>query len=102
MGAAGMTRRKLTLSLLCLWLLIWGMSVGVTYLTAPTGDGFTRGMNRLALLAGGQGLAALIGVTTFIISRPLPASDRLRRAAWVPLILALLLVAAMVAPFVIV
>lgn len=96
-----MTRRGLTLTLLWLWLLIWGLSVGATYLTMPTGDGFTRGMNRLALLVGGQAVAALIGVAAFIISRPL-ASARLRRAAWVPLILALLLVAAITAPFVIV
>jgi len=102
MGQAGMTRRNLVLILLSFWLLIWGLSVGATYLTAPTGDGFMRGMNRLAILVGGQGVAALLAVFIFVISRPMATGDRLRRAAWVPLILAMLLVAAMVAPFVIV
>lgn len=97
-----MTRRRGVQGLVLLWLALFAGSLLAFALIAPSGDGFTRGMNRLATAVGLQAIAAVLGVAAFVLARGLPAPDPLRRLVWVPLILAVLLVASMIAPFVVV
>ncbi|NCO87692.1 MAG: hypothetical protein GW886_13775 [Rhodobacterales bacterium] len=94
-----MTRARLVLGLLVAWFVLHALALMAFSWVAPTGDGFTRGMNRLLLAVGLQMAAAVLGVAAFVLGRALPPGHRLRRIAWVPLILAGLLVLAIAAPF---
>ncbi len=96
-----MTRARLVIGLLVVWFVLHALALAVFSWVAPAGDSFARGMNRLMLSLVLQMAAAAVGVAAFVLSRSLPAGDRLRRIAWVPLILAGLLVMAIAAPFVV-
>lgn len=86
-----MTRRQVTLALLAAWSLIWLASFVVPPLQEPTGDGFTRALNRIGIFVGLQAMAGLIGAALFAIR---PRTGKLRRLALVPGTLAILLVTA--------
>jgi hypothetical protein len=88
------TARRLTLALLTLWALLWIGSIALPATLAPTGDGFTRGLNRLMAFFGLQIGAGVIGLLLVFIR---PPEGRLRWMALVPAGAALLLVVALVA-----
>lgn len=71
-----------------IWALLWIASLFVPPTVAPTGDGFTRGMNRIGLFFGLQLAAAFVALLLLTLR---PASGLLRRLALLPAGLALLL-----------
>jgi len=64
-----MTGKKLVWGLLAVWLAVSVWSVVVTQTTPATGDGFTRGSNRVMLFFLWQGVAALIGAVIWRLGR---------------------------------
>lgn len=78
------TRRYLLIAVLALWVLAFGWSVFSFATMAPTGDGFTRGLNRVESFLGWQVVAALVATLAFAISRPWPVGHATRRIASVP------------------
>ena len=91
-----MSRRSLVIVLLLIWLAMVAWSVIGARITPPTGDGFTRGMNRLGLFMGWQAAAGVLGLVIFAGGRGLPRGW-LRRLTWAPPGLAGLLLAGIVA-----
>lgn len=79
---------------LAAWALAFGWSGVAAFTTPPSGDGFTRGMNRVSLFLGWQGVAFLLGFTGFALGRGWPKGSGIRRVSAVPLWVTLLLVAA--------
>ncbi|WP_375175813.1 hypothetical protein [Pseudooceanicola sp.] len=88
-----MTAHRLTVTLLILWALVWVGSFALPYMLAPTGDGFTRGLNRLMAFFGLQIGAGAIGLLLVFIR---PATGRIRWLALLPTGMAGLLIAALV------
>ncbi len=62
----------------------------------PTGDGFTRGMNRITTYLGWQGVAGMLGLAIFAVGRSWPKRSTVRVMSIVPIGLALLHVAAII------
>lgn len=86
------TKRTLLWSLFALWLLTYGWSFFVYQTTEPTGDSFTRGLNRISAFLGWQVAAGVIGVPVWFLGR---MNAKTSIASWftrLPLILAALLV----------
>jgi hypothetical protein len=83
------TRRSLFLLLLGIWALLWLGSIVYPPTMVRTGDGFTRGMNRVGAFFGLQ-IAAFVAALCVFAARP--TAGRLRPLAWVPLVLAICLV----------
>lgn len=75
--------------LLALWAVAVGMSV-LPVLEPPTGDGFTRGLNRIAGFFRFQALALLIGLVILAL-RGRAEGPWLRRLMLVPVLVALAL-----------
>jgi len=71
--------------LLALWAMAFALSFILFAITEPSGDGFTRGINRVSLFLGWQAIAGLLAVAAFGVSRPLNGAAGMRRAASVPL-----------------
>ena len=69
------------------WIIAFLWSISILLWTEPTGDGFTRGLNRLTGFLGWQFLAGIVAVVIFVIGRQLPKGWR-RWLSRVPLILA--------------
>lgn len=68
-------------------LVLWTGAVVMSALALtaePTGDGFTRGLNRLSGFIGWQALALILALAAWMASRPLPKSDLLRWLGRVP------------------
>lgn len=93
-------RRFAVKGLLVGWAIVFGLSLLTQFIVAPTGDGFTRGMNRLWIMVGWQTVALILAISVFTLSRPLPKGDRLRRLVWGPVTLAIVFLCAIAAPFV--
>lgn len=79
---------------LIVWLLAgWGLclaaSIAHPYVTAPSGDGFVRGMNLLAIFMFWQIAALIVAVVLLVVRlmRPEHLTPALRWAAQIPLIL---------------
>lgn len=86
------TKRTLLWSLFALWLLTYGWSFVVFQTTEPTGDSFTRGLNRISVFLGWQVSAAVIGVPVWFLGR---MNSKTSIASWftrLPLVLAGLLI----------
>jgi len=83
--------------ILAAWVIASGWSVVGAWLAEPTGDGFTRGANRIGHFLGWQAVAGLLGLAAFGVGRSWPKGSGPRRLSAGPLWLALLLVAALVA-----
>lgn len=83
--------------LLTLWLVFFVLSFVVFFTTEPTGDGFTRGMNRITGFIGWQGGAGAIGVLVWFRGRGFEKGTLQRWMSIVPLLCAILLVFALVA-----
>lgn len=85
------TRRTLLWSLFALWLLTYAWSFVAFQTTEPTGDSFTRGLNRISTFLGWQVSAAIIGVPVWMLGR---MYGKASVASWftrLPLVLACLL-----------
>ncbi|MEL7345279.1 MAG: hypothetical protein AAFN59_10535 [Pseudomonadota bacterium] len=78
-------RRLVVIVLLTLWLMAFALSIALFVLTEPSGDGFTRGVNRITVFAGWQGIAGMLALAGFGVSRPLKGAQGVRRSASVPL-----------------
>lgn len=86
------TKRTLLWSLFALWLLTYAWSFVVFQTTDPTGDSFTRGLNRVSAFLGWQVSAAVIGVPVWFLGR---MNGNTSVASWftrLPLVLASLLI----------
>ena len=82
--------RKITMTLLLLgvlWAAAYLWSISILLWTEPTGDGFTRGLNRLTGFLGWQFVAGVVAIVVFVIGRRLPKGGR-RWLSRIPLILA--------------
>lgn len=83
--------------LLVLALMIWGglylYSFWLLFTMESTGDGFTRGMNRVTGFLGWQMAAAAVGLVCFMLSRGQPKGSLLHKAGAAPLVVALALLA---------
>lgn len=60
-----MTRKQTLIVLLLIWATLWVASLLVPAALSPTGDGFTRGMNRVSAFFGLQFAAGIIGLAIF-------------------------------------
>ena len=92
---AGDGKRLILMVLLALWVAAWGLSVAQLF-AAPTGDGFTRGMNRMSGFLGWQGVAGMIALALWGVGRGLPKGSGARRISAVPLGMTLAVLAALV------
>ncbi len=88
------TRRLALMALLALWVAAWGLSV-MQLLAEPTGDGFTRGMNRMSGFLGWQGVAGMIALSLWGVGRGFAKPSGIRRVSAVPLGLTLVLLLAL-------
>ena len=70
--------------LLGLWSGLQIASILWRNLTVPTGDGFTRGMNRLSGILGFQGVAAILALSLFVLARRSGLAQTWRIIATVP------------------
>lgn len=86
------TRALLLMVLLALWAAAFGYSVYFFLTAAPTGDGFTRGLNRISGFLGWQGIAGMFAIACFGIGRSVPRTSGIRRVSVVPLALVLVLI----------
>lgn len=74
----------------------FGWSVLGTLGMEATGDGFTRGLNRVMHFLGWQAIAACLALAAFGVGRAWPAASGPRRVSIWPLRLALLLLVLLV------
>jgi hypothetical protein len=88
------SRRFLLTLLFAVWAMAFAYSFHVFAIAAPSGDGFARGLNRVMQFLGWQGVAGVVAVAVFGVSRAWPKGSAVRRMGAVPLFLAGLLVAA--------
>lgn len=91
-----MRARTLTLILAAVWLAAYAASLGALFLLEPTGDGFTRGLNRVTAFFGWQFAAGLVGLGVWLAGRGLPRGSAARWFSRVPALLALALFLAVV------
>lgn len=83
--------------LLAAWAMAFGWSLIGAYVAAPTGDGFSNGLNRVTHFLGWQAVAGLFGLAAFGVGRAWPRGSGLRQVSVWPFRLALLLLAALLA-----
>ncbi len=79
------------------WVLAFGYAFVAFWTTAPTGEGFTRGTNRVVTYLGWQGVAGMVAIAVWGVGRGWPKGSSARWLSVVPMALALLHVAAIVA-----
>ena len=91
------TRHLLLIGLLALWLIAFVYAFVAFATSDPTGDGFTRGLNRVGRFLGWQGIAGLIALAAFGVSRAWPKGAAIRKIAQIPFMIALLQVTGLVA-----
>lgn len=92
-----MSARNWALLLLLIWLGVYGWSFLSFYLTAPTGDGFTRGLNRITSFFTWQIGAGVIAIGVWIMGQAFEKGTLWRWATRLPALLALALFIATVA-----
>ncbi|MEL7104320.1 MAG: hypothetical protein AAGM21_00240 [Pseudomonadota bacterium] len=71
--------------ILALWVLVFGWSVIGSWGMEPTGDGFTRGMNRVTHFLGWQAIAACLALAAFGVGRAWPKGSGARSVSRLPL-----------------
>lgn len=86
------TKRTLLWSLFALWALTYAWSFVVFQTTEPTGDSFTRGLNRISSFLGWQVSAAVIGIPVWFLGRMYKKTSIASWFTRLPLVLAGLLV----------
>jgi hypothetical protein len=91
------TGRKLAWILFALWAAAYLWSIAAVPLTAPKGDGFPRGLNKITSFYGWQFLAGALAIGVLWAKRYLVPGSIARRLFWVPISIGGLLVAATLA-----
>ena len=91
------SRRLLLTGLLALWIIAFVYAFVAFATTAPTGEGFVRGANRVMTYLGWQGIAGVLSIATFAIGRDWPKGSGVRTMSFIPLAIALLHILAIVA-----
>ena len=84
--------RFLLTVLAAVWLMAFVYSFAGLVFIAPEGTGFLRGFNRVQSFLGWQGIAGVVAIGVFGVSRAWAQGTPVRRLGVVPLGLALLLV----------
>lgn len=81
-----------------MWLALFAASFAVFQLTPAEGDGFTRGLNRIAAFLTWQGAALVVAIACALVTRGMAAStrERLRVVGYAPLTASLVVVVAVV------
>ena len=87
-----MTRNRMFWVLLALWAVLYAASFIVARATAPTGDSFLRGINRLEVFAQYQAGAAIAAFVVWRLGLQFAAGSGRRWLSRVPLLMALALV----------
>ena len=89
--------RRFAWGLLIVWAGVYIASFAISFSYEATGDGFTRGLNRVSAFFGWQAAAGLLAIWLWPLSRHLGASKAARGLGRVPAILAATLVVLCVA-----
>ncbi len=71
------------------WIIAYLWSISILIWSEPTGDGFTRGLNRVAGFFGWQLAAGAVALVIFLLGRRLPKGGA-RWLSRVPILLAML------------
>lgn len=90
-----MSKQTLTSVLLALWAAACLASLWYLFFVGPTGDGFTRGLNRVAGFVGWQLAAAVLALMTWWAGRDLTRGSLLRWLSLIPGFAALAVTAGM-------
>jgi hypothetical protein len=61
-----MTRTRLAIFIVSIWAVLFVLSFVLAFSLEPTGDGFTRGLNRLSALIVWQGVAILVAIVALL------------------------------------
>jgi len=72
---------------ICVVLALWALAMmlsGFVLTAEPTGDGFTRGLNRVTGFVAWQAAALILALIAWLFSCGLEAGDRLRWVARIP------------------
>jgi hypothetical protein len=85
---------------LALWAMLYAASIAMFWVVEPKGDGLTGALNRVGNLALLQMIAAGVAVVVWRLGRTFSHGSALRWLARVPIALALLLVALLLALYV--
>lgn len=80
--------KKLLVALLLVWAVAYIASFALPATMAPTGDGFTRGLNRVGTFFGWQIGACLLAVLIWMVGRSAALSRRMIWVTRLPAILA--------------
>ena len=91
------TRRLWVTVLYASWAIAFGYSFFAFWTTVPEGDGFVRGANRVGAYLGWQGIAGMVALALWGVGRGWPKGAPARRLTAVPLGLALLQAAGILA-----
>lgn len=88
-----MSRRNLTILMIVLWVAIFGWSFLLTQITPATGDGFTRGLNRISAFVGWQVAAAVLALLIWRAGAVFAKTSTLRRVSRGPILATMLVIA---------
>jgi hypothetical protein len=86
-----MTRNHLTYAVVTLWAALFALSFVLAFSLEPTGDGFTRGLNRISAFLVWQGIAVAVAVVAWLTGRGVEGSGT-RWLSRIPAIVHLLMV----------
>jgi len=87
-----MNRRRWLALVLLAWALAFAGAFAAWWVTEPSDSGFTRGMNRLAVFARWQALAAVLAVVALVLGRGQARPSPWRWLGYLPLAALCLLV----------
>lgn len=73
------------MALIAAWALAWAVSLHALWSLPPSGDGFTRGLNRAGAFLGWQAIAGLLALGAFGLGRAWPRGTAVRRLSRLPL-----------------
>ena len=94
-------QKNVFLVLMAVWLAVFCWSFWVFFGTAPTGDGFVRGMNRVFGFLGWQAIATVLAIVIAMTGKRFERGSGLRWLARIPTACAILLMLAIIAAIVI-
>lgn len=88
---------RIVVVLLAVWVGFYVWSFIGFSMTEPTGDGFTRGMNRISTFMLWQFAAGIVAVPVYMVGRSQARGAAMRWASRLPLALAIALIVAIAA-----
>ena len=91
--------RQLVYALAGVWLLVFVASFFVLLLVEPTGEGLSRGLNRMSSFMTWQGAALVVAMATALVTRLAAArgAQNIKLAGYFPLAASVFVLAALVA-----